>query len=320
MSSSHILIFLILVANILQPVAFAAKKKKKQAKKNDKKALVDYYHQKFSRSVLKFSDSIDGFFADSQHSELVNESKLILQFDTFVREARGPVVVPEINYRLILPRTQKRLRLFIENENQDERSETSKARDAQIQQNRPNENNSALGVRYLVEKSGIRFYQDTGIIASIPPDAFLRVGAKKTIEFTKWILKIHERLRWQNSRGFTNDIDVDFDRSLSRKHILRMVNNFFWNDQDYSIRFENGPSLFHQISQHKAISYHAHVISVNIPDFLVTNYILQATYRQRIYSNWLFVDLTPFINFPRERNFARTPGFILGFDAVFGHI
>lgn len=298
----------------------AQERKGRTQKSKVKRTLIDQYHRKLSKRVLQFSNSIDGFFADSQHSELVNESKLILQFDTFVREARGPVVVPEINYRLILPRTQKRLRLFIENENQDERSETSKARDAQPNQKRPNDNNSALGVRYLVERSGINFYQDTGVIASIPPDVFLRIGAKKTIEFTEWILKIHERLRWQNSSGFTNDIDVDFDKSLTRNHILRMVNNFFWNDQDYSIRFENGPSLFHQINEHTALSYHAHVISVNIPDFLVTNYVLQVTYRQRVYSNWLFMDLTPFINFPRSENFARTPGFILGFDAVFGHI
>ena len=311
--------FFILITVCL-PSAAAEKSKKTKQKKKDKKSLVDYYHRRFSNSVLRFSDSVDGFFADSQHSELENESKLILQFDTFVREARGPVVVPEINYRLILPRTEKRLRLFVENENQDERSETSKARNAQPGESRPNQNNSALGVRYLVEKSGIRFYQDTGLIASVPPDFFIRVGAKKTVEFTEWILKIHERLRWQNSRGFTNDLDFDFDKKLSRKHILRMVNNMFWNDKDYNIRFENGPSLFHQISRHKALSYHAHVITETIPDTLVTNYVLQVSYRQRIYKNWLFMDLTPFINFPRDRNFARTPGFILGFDAVFGHI
>lgn len=295
-----------------------AKTKKPRGKQ--KKSLVDRYHQRFSKGILAFSDGIDDFFADSQHQELENRSKLIIQFDTFFREAKGPVVVPDINFNLVLPKTQKRLRLFVENENQDTRSETSKASNQQQNTDRPNESNSAAGVRYLVEKSGIKFYQDTGIIVTIPPNFFIRLGAKKSIEYTKWVLKIHERVRWVNTTGLTSDLDLDFDRRLTRKHILRFVNNFFWNDTTYAIRFENGPSLFHKIDRNKALSYHAHVISINEPDFLVTNYTLQVSYRQRLYKKWLFMDVRPFINFPRERNFARTPGLLVGFDTVFGSI
>ena len=313
---SQFILLLLIAVTMNSTEVYAADKKKNRKKKS----LIDQYHQRLSKRVLRFSNSIDDFFADSQHGDLVNRSQLIIQFDTFIREARGPVVVPEINYRLILPRTEKRLRLFIENENQDTRSETSKARNASPETKRPNDNNSAAGLRYSVEKSGIKFYQDTGIIASVPPKVFLRLGAKKTVEFTEWILKVHERLRWINTTGITSDLDLDFDKRLTRKVILRMVNNVFWNDQDYILRFENGPSLFQKLGRHSALSYHAHVISENEPNFIVTNYILQMTYRRRVYSNWLYMDVTPYMNFPRDRNFVRTPGMIVSFDAVFGHI
>jgi hypothetical protein len=98
------------------------------------------------------------------------------------------------------------------------------------------------------------------------------------------------------------------------------VNNFFWNDEDYIIRFENGPSFFQKLSKNAALSYHAHVISLNEPNLYVINYITQVSYRELIYKNWLYFQFTPFINFPRERNFHRTPGLIVSFDAVFGHI
>ena len=68
------------------------------------------------------------------------------------------------------------------------------------------------------------------------------------------------------------------------------------------------------------MQYHAHVITVNKPNFEVANYLLQITYRQNLYAKWLFMNLTPFVNFPREQNFHRTPGFILRFDMIFGHI
>ena len=123
-----------------------------------------------------------------------------------------------------------------------------------------------------------------------------------------------------NNNGFTSDLDLDFDHRLTRKFMIRMVNNVFWNDQDYSIRFEHGPSLFQKLNKISALSYHAHVIAQSEPGYNISNYVLQVTYRRLLYDKWLFMDASPFINFPRENHFHRTPGFVLGLEAVFGHI
>jgi len=285
-----------------------------------KKNMVDKAHQSVSKSIANLSDNIDSFFADNKHEDVPNRSKLKISFDTYFREGRGPYVIPELNYQLVLPRTEKRLRLVFENENEDKKSETSKVRTNQTRNNNANDNRTSAGLRYMVEKSGIEFYSDAGIIVNIPPVVFTKFTAKKTIEFTNWILKVNEQIKWVNNKGLTSDLDLDFDKQLTRKYLLRMVNNTFWNDTDYVIRFENGPSLFHRISDEKALSYHAHVITVNEPDFVVENYLLQVTYRQLAYSNWLYFSISPFVNFPRTENFHRTPGLVVGFDAIFGKI
>jgi hypothetical protein len=288
-----------------------------------KKNAIDKAHQEFSKSILNFSNQIDEFFADTKHelNKTKNKSKLQVSFDTYFREGRGPYIIPDINYRLILPKTQRKLQLFIEDDDADNESETKRAQtDLRNQRNQDEDNDLNAGLRYMVKKSGIDFSTDTGIIVNIPIVAFAKFTAKKNIPLDDWLLKVSEQVKWVNNDGFTSDLDLDFDKKLSRKFLLRMVNNVFWNDEDYSIRFENGPSLFQRIDKKSGLSYHAHVITINTPDFQVENYILQATYRRLLYDKWLFMEASPFLNFPRTNNFHRTPGFVLGFEAIFGHI
>ncbi|MBD64559.1 MAG: hypothetical protein CME62_05105 [Halobacteriovoraceae bacterium] len=287
--------------------------------KEYKKNIVDRAHRNFSNRILRFSNEVDAFFADDQHDDLVNKSRLQVSLNTRFREAAGPVVIPDIDFRLVLPRTEKRFRLFIENENEDTDSETSETR-IDRQNNNARSESSAAGIRYMINQTGIKFYTDTGIIVNVPPEAFARFTASRDITFKYWILKFKEQVRYVVDDGIRSTTDLNFDKRLTHKLMLRMMNQAVWTDEDYIITFENGPSLFQTISDRIGLSYHAHVISVNSPNFIVTNYILQATYRQELYGRWLFMNLTPFTNFPRENNFGRVPGFLVRFDAIFGHI
>jgi hypothetical protein len=282
--------------------------------------MVDKTHRKFSNNILSFSNSIDEFFSNTENTKIdKNKSKLKISFSTRFREAAGPYVIPDINYRLILPNTQNKLRLVLESDD-EESNNGDTSEDIVSTRTTETDNNTTAGLKYLVEKSGIKFATTSGVIVKVPIDVFIKFTAQKSIEFENWLFKINEQVKWVNNTGITSDLDLNFDKRLSRKLLLRFVNNIFWNDQDYIVSFENGPSLFHNIDKKRAISYHAHILTQNEPDFLVTNYIIKATYRQNVYKDWLFTSYTPYLNFPRSQNFHRVPGFIFGLDATFGHI
>jgi hypothetical protein len=301
-------------------ICLNAHAEKKSEKKNQLN-IVDKAHARISYRITKISEDIDNFFANQKHEDkkVENNSRLQLSLETRFLEAEKPIITPDINYQLILPKTEIKLQLIIQNENAEDESETQNSNINNQTQERRN-NSTSAGVRYLVEESGIKFFTDSGILVSIPPQVFFRVGAKKKIQVSKkWRLKIDEQLRWVNTRGFRNDLDFDFDRRLNDFYLLRIVNNFDWDDQTYVITYETGPSLFHKIDDFRALSYHAHIVSVNQPDYLLVNYILQITYRQSVYEDWVFMNLTPFLHFPRSENFHRTPGFIVNFDAFFGN-
>lgn len=300
------------------------KKKKRYYKKKDyyEKNAVDRTHEDVSKRILALSNSIDAFFAGESYSnKKKNKSQLKLSLDTYVREGAGPYAIPDLNYRLVLPNTQRRLQVFIENEDEDKEKNQNQSKIRTERQQRQNDDSDlSAGLRYMVQKSGVDFSFDTGVLVNVPVVVFTKFTAKKSIEFTEWILKIWDQVKWVNNDGFTNDLDLNFDKRLRKNLVLRMVNNVFWNDQDYTIRFENGPSLLHKYSRKIALGYHAHVISINSPEFMVDSYVLQINYRQKLYKKWLFFGLTPFVKFPRVNNFHRTPGLVISFDAKFGHL
>ena len=243
----------------------------------------------------------------------------MISLDTYFREGRGPYARPEINYQLQLPRTQKRFQLFVQSLDKEDETSEAKLESEGRGQDQENQDLTA-GIRYMLEKNGIEFYTDTGVIVSIPVTLFIRSNVVKRVSFTSWLLKIHEQVKWVYDDGVTSDLDLDFDRRITSNILFRFVNNIFWSDTDYIIQFENGPSFFQQLNSKSAMAYHAHIISLNQPELIVSNYLLQVSYRRDIYKKWLFFDFTPFVNFPREENFHRTPGLKIGLQAVIGYI
>ena len=278
---------------------------------------IDKTHKDISNYIINFTEGIDEYFANGRYSEITNESQLRLSMLTRFKEADHPEYEPDINLRMDVPRTQKRLQLVIEPSDSDERSETS---DSQEGRRSPrNDSTTNAGLRYVIDATGIKFSSGAGVVVGLPMKVFMRGTARKQIDFTEWKLKIREELLWINTDGLSSDLDVDFYKDISKTLEFKFVNNATWDEENEIIEFENGPSLFQTITDRRGISYHAHVFTVNKPEIMVTNYLLQITYTQNILKKWIFANFTPFINFPRENNFHREPGFNIRFDMLFGY-
>ncbi len=283
-------------------------------------AWLDNTHQKLSNKVLDYSESIDLWIANTTEDKKKNTSTLTVSFKTLVREGRGPVGIPEIDYRLLLPNTERKLNLIISQEDKDD--DTSEAQSVSENSNATKlTDQTSAAVGYLFETAGIKYTIKTGVLVNIPIRIFSELTLSKDIELNKnWVLKNREVVKWVNTDGFYSDTDVDFERKLSDNLKFRFINNMFWDDQSYLVSFKHGPSLFQKIDNKRSLSYHAHFTTVSNPSWFVTNYILQIKYHQLLYKKWLFGSIEPFINFPKDKNFHRTPGLILNLDMIFGDV
>lgn len=292
------------------------------AKKQDN-SMIDSFHTNFSGKILNFSESIDNFFVDSTHEKLTNKSKVKVGFLTYFRESKGTIVTPDFNYQLVLPNTEKKLQLVISSDKGDNDGKTSRASRQIPASNKKVIEETAAGLRYILSTAGVQLYTTTGVIISVPVKLFTKLSLKKNIPLSKkWVQRISQNLKWVNTDGVSSNFNWDLDRSLTKKTLFRFVNNIYWDNYSVNnaLQLKNGPSLFHQIDKDKAISLHLHVNSTNEPHWEVSSYTVQASYRRRIFKKWLYMEVSPFLNFPRTDNFFRNPGLFLEIEGVFGYL
>ncbi|MEX0798570.1 MAG: hypothetical protein WD025_03960, partial [Bacteriovoracaceae bacterium] len=129
-----------------------------------------------------------------------------------------------------------------------------------------------------------------------------------------------ETILWINNEGWSSDTDLNFDNRLNDAWLFRFVNNLKWSDQDYIINSQNGPVFFQKISDKTGLSYGAYAFSSDFPVWNVQSYSLATGFRQLLYKEWFFWEITPSINFPRQNNFHRTPAATIKFEIILGNI
>ena len=315
-----LLLFFILLISLEAQADKIAKLEKK-----DNKNMADKAHLLISKKILNYSERIDQFFSDQRSNDVVNSSQL--RFSTvFVKEEAIPVQSSvDLQFNLVLPRTQKKLQLFVEGQG----NEAGQDQPNSGRNNTPGQDTServanatTAGLRYVVDTAGIETSSDAGIRVNLPPQLFGRLRFKKEVKLNiDWIFRPREEIVWVDREGFSSTTNLDFDNKVNLDLLLRMVNRVDWSEKnDNIITLTNGPSLFHTIDKSKGFSYHAHVTSLNNPSLNVNKYAAAISYRQLLYKNWFYWELGPSVSFHRDNNFHRKPAFTVEFEVVLGDI
>jgi hypothetical protein len=296
-----------------------------------KNNFVDHVHAKLSSDILKVATSIDNFFGTKRADDEDNDTRIRIYTISTKLEGENPFTEGNVKLQLVLPKTQKRLQLIIQNDNEDE-DETKRINNSAIQGRRASSSktssqainasteNTTAGLRYILDTAGVRTSLDGGLRFEGTPVLFYRLRFRRNIMFKQWSFRPIQQIFWSQNVGHVADTNLDFDYSYNKIWSVRLVNDINWNDTDYVIRFSNGPSWFQQLNEKMAMSYNFRLLSANSPIHAVNDYSFSVGFRQLLYQNWFFWSVIPAVNFPREENFHRTPSLTIRFDAILGSI
>lgn len=299
-----------------------------QAGQKQKTNLADNAHHFISERFLNYSERIDNFFGDQRINDAPNSSTLRFNTVTTKFEADDPFTEANMQLNLRLPKTENRFQLVVQSQGQ-QTSQADNNESELAQSDNDNRqtttqrvrNATTAGLRYITDTAGIRTSTDFGIRVNLPPVAFARLRLNKNITLTNGhIFRPRHELFWLQGTGINSNTNLDFDKQLDDKFLLRYVNNLRWNDNDYIVRFTNGPALFQTIDDKKGVIYNAFILSQNEPEMNLDTYRLRITYRQLLYKNWFFGSLSPQMDWPRINNFYRTPSATLKFEVIMGAI
>lgn len=260
-------------------------------------------HSTLSSGVELLARKIDDFFTSDGKIYDSSGSYLRIRQNFVSREGGVTESTTDTRFRLRLPKTQKKLKLFFETSseknpdnisNQVENTPTEEIKDG----------DSVLGIQSdSGEKYGFKFKPTVGVRLGADSDLFVKFRLRKEKEYVKWNLKWHETLQWYDSIGWGVDSYFELSKKLSDDALFRSSTFARWTNEEDNFDLSQVFSMYHVFSKKRALTYYVGAYGVSEPSVYATYYLLGANYRQNIHKDYLFLEVEPQIRYQKENAF-----------------
>ena len=265
----------------------------------------DYLSDKF----VNYVKNIDRFFGDDRNYLESNKSVLQLDITRVVGRGAERKFVLSGRAKFHLPSVEKRLHLLIEsNPDQNLAGEEEKVQTTPINQVAAPESYAAAA-RYenAIEKRA-HYSADAGIkFQGLNTSPFARARGRYSLTMDAWRMRAAETFFWFNTTGVGSTTELHFERPISDPMLFRSSSNATWLRDTGNFDLRQDISVFHTLDERSAMLYQASAIGVSRPELQVSEYVLLALFRYRLHREWVFLELSPQLHFPKTMNYRSTP-------------
>ena len=133
----------------------------------------------------------------------------------------------------------------------------------------------------------------------------------------EWRLKLAQSVFWFNTIGAGESTQLDLERIISAAVLFRASSNATWLYDKQSFDLRQDLTVYHVLNERTAWLYQASVIGVSQPQSQVTGYVLLTNYRYRLHRDWLFIELSPQLHFPKAQNYRLNPLLLMRLQILF---
>jgi hypothetical protein len=179
----------------------------------------------------------------------------------------------------------------------------------------------AAALRYEKDKEEEKpwhFSADAGLkFQGIHTNPFARTRGSYSVPLDQWRLKAAESVYWFNDIGAGETTQLDLEHFLSEPVLFRASSNATWlnNKQNFDLRQDL--SIYHTVNDRSALLYQASAIAISNPQYQVTEYVVLLLYRYRLHRNWVFLELSPQLHFPKINNYQTSSALNMRLEVLF---
>lgn len=279
---------------------------------------MDIGHDAVEEGVNLFVNWVDEFFGGDRVFEESRDNYVRLRIGKIIEEGGRINNDTRVSAQINLPRTEDRLKLLITSEPETEEVAGSLQPRETVTGISTN-NETATALRFVARETNVwNIHADAGVRYRSGVDPFSRLRVRRTIALTPWTVHLAETLFWYDSLGRGETTHVDFERPiLDGKYLFRATSEATWRDQTDYFDLTQDLTLLHRVSSRRSVIYQASVFGITEPIEYVTDYLLGVRVRQLIHRDWLFFEINPEINYPKELHFKAVPTLALRLDIIF---
>jgi hypothetical protein len=278
--------------------------------------IVDRIHESLSSYVSNAAGKVDGFYDDERYADEVNTTRVKLRVDYFLEKGEDPEVKLRFNLSLVLPKTNKRLKLVVSGKpDEDETDETGAGLGEEGE-----DDNVEVALAYTqVETAEHNLSMRTGLrLKSITPAWWLGPRWRAYSQGEIWGTRLTNSFRWYTDTGFRIDTTLDFERPLTENFFYRHSLKGKWDQDkeryDYDVIF----AVFQKLARRRSLKYEYINKFRSTNDHQWDNIIFKVTYRQSIWRRWLFFEIAPQVSFPEREDWDFTPGILFRIETIIG--
>ena len=290
------------------------------AQESDAFGSLDASREYVTEKIVSFANYMDRFFAGNRHYQESNQSVFRLELTRIV--GYGDIdhkfdLTGKLNLRL--PGTEGRLRLWLETDPEDEIHDDA-TRDTHTLQNKDTAIRSAgVAARYKTpEDKAWRFTTDAGIKLPITHlDPFARAKGEYSAPVGDWRMNVAESVYWFNTLGVGETTQLDLQKVLSSSRLFRSSGNATWLKDKQNFDIVQSFSIYHTVNDRSALIYQVSASWITNPSFQATDYVSLVFYRYRMHQKWLFLELSPQMHFPKDKEYRPSPAFSMRLEALF---
>ena len=278
--------------------------------------IVDRIHRALSGGVSNTAGAVDRFFDDERYAAEDNRTRLKLRFDVFFERGESVDLKPRANLSLAIPKTKKRLKVFVSGNPQDEDEDQEGGAAPAVDEDEDLE----VGLAYTpVQTVETNFSLRTGLkFSSIIPDWWIGPRWRGYAKGEIWGTRLTQTFRWRTDDGFESISTLDFERDVAENFFYRTTLKGKWNQDKEDYRYEITPQLFQRLDPRRVLKYEYSTQFNSTNDHQWDNFIFRVTYRQRIWRKWLFFEISPQASFPEGEDYDFTPGIRFRIETFIG--
>lgn len=272
-----------------------------------------------SEKVISFANYMDRFFGGNRHYQESNQSVIRLDLTRIVGYGDNHKFDLAGNVSLRLPGTEGRLRLWLQTDPENEINDDP-TRDTHTLQNKAApRRSSGLAARYTTPgEEAWRFTADAGLkFPLINLDPFTRLKAEYSTPVGDWHLKAAESVYWFRTLGVGETTQLDLEKLLSSSRLFRSSSNATWLKDKENVDLVQSFSVYETLNSRSVVIYQASGSWITNPSFMATDFVLLALYRYRVHQKWLYLELSPQLHFPHEKDYKGSPAFSVRLEALF---
>ncbi|MFA6189666.1 MAG: hypothetical protein WC680_10365 [Sulfuricurvum sp.] len=260
----------------------------------------------------------DAFFKDDIYLDKTNKSYIKVTGGYQYNHLGQSTAVHNISARIRLPKTNKRLHLFI-----NEKQETPKkaTRNQIIEQEASTD--AGIGIKYYFPLMYKNFFSHLSIGLSGITNPYTKTYLEYLMLFTDLQIRFNQNFKYSQKNKFEEWTDVYFEQKLSDQDLLRLflqrstdsetVGMKYMSQLSYTRVLEKESSYMYYIAingRTKDITNALYQNGLN-PQEGVYNYSAGIVWRQQFFKDYLYYQIEPILSYHEEYNYK--PNYLLRF-------